>query len=73
VHLPVTARDLAWLLSVIRRINSASARKRRQSAMERVASLAVTWRGYGTASGRRDDSSVSPLASGRSGPGNGEI
>jgi hypothetical protein len=43
VHLPVTARDLAWLLSVIRRINSASARKRRQSAMERVASLAVTW------------------------------
>jgi hypothetical protein len=44
VHLPVTARDLAWLLSVIRRINYATARKRRHSANERAETLERTWR-----------------------------
>ena len=43
VHLPVTARDLAWLLSVLRRVNAETVRMRRHSANERVDTLAATW------------------------------
>jgi hypothetical protein len=43
VHLPVSARDLAWLLSVVRRINVAATRTRRTAASERFSILARTW------------------------------
>ena len=42
VYIPASARDMAWLVSAVRRIGIAAARRRRYHAQGRLASLVHT-------------------------------